>query len=94
MNLYNTFEQRVNNSNLELINFEAIITQPMAKYEVWNRYKLDIYFRRNVDEMRKMNSSFNYRWNKYFSSFYERDNSFNQENAEKPKIKANTRRFN
>lgn len=92
MSLFNTFEKRVNNPSVELVNFESIVSQPITKYEIWQRYKFDVIFRHSVDEMRNLSSSFNYKWNKYFSLFHERE--YNNLSEEKPKIKANVRKFN
>lgn len=89
MNIINSYEDRVKNSHLQLINFEYIITHPMAKYEIVHRYNTDTLFKFRVDEERLINTSFNYKWNKYFSSLITNNSSI----TEKPKIKAKVIKF-
>lgn len=45
MNFIPSYEDRLRNPHLKVLDFELLVAHPEAKLAVWQRYKMDILFR-------------------------------------------------
>ena len=62
----NTYEERIKNPNIDLINWEEIANYPECRLIIWNKYMTDPYFKQEINMRRSNNVFFNYQFKKYF----------------------------
>ncbi len=65
----NTYEERIKNPNIDLINWEEIANYPECRLIIWNKYMTDPYFKQEINMRRSNNVFFNYQFKKYFKSY-------------------------
>ena len=71
MKAINSFEDRIKNSSLGLINFEVLIKNPSEIYNVWNQYLFNPAFRLLVESKYNTDILFRLKFDEYFSRFYD-----------------------
>lgn len=64
-----SYEERLRNPGLELINFSYLLTHPESIYEVWLRYKTDVTFKMQLTEKMYLNPIFKQKFYETFKHY-------------------------
>ena len=64
-----TYEDRLRNPNLSILDFEFIVLHPEARSAIWEKYCMDTLFKMRIDEQMKNDLLFAYRFNEVFKSY-------------------------
>ena len=67
-----SFEDRLRNPSLSVIDFEFITLHPEAKLAIWQRYCQDVLFKMRIDEYIKKDLVFAFRFKEAFKSYFQK----------------------
>lgn len=67
-----SYEERLRNPSLSIIDFTFISLHPEAKAAIWERYQTDIVFKVKLDECIKNDLLFAFRFREAFKSYLDR----------------------
>ena len=67
-----SYEERLRNPNLSIIDFEYITLHPEAKAAIWERYLTDIVFKVKLNECMNNDLLFAFRLQEAFKSYLDR----------------------
>lgn len=70
-----SYEERLKNPNLPLIDFGYLINHPECINYVWEKYLMDINFQNKVNEKMLYDENFKNRFNSLFSSYLNKEKS-------------------
>ena len=65
----NSYEKMLKNPGLQIIDWEFLSLHPEAILPIWQRYKVDAFFKEKIDMLRANNIYFKVQFNKYFAKF-------------------------
>ncbi len=66
----NSYEQRIKNPGLDILDFEFLSIHPEAKLAIWQRYNTDVIFKSKIDMHLANNVYFRYLFKKHFSPYF------------------------
>lgn len=67
-----SFEERVKNPYLDLIDWEYVMLHPEAYMAIQERYQLDPFFRERIDRAKAKNYAFKEKFEQYFGLYRSR----------------------
>ncbi len=70
-----SYEERLKNPNLPLIDFEYLVNHPECINYVWEKYLMDINFQNKVNEKMLYDENFKNRFNSLFSGYLNKEKS-------------------
>lgn len=73
MDFIPSYEERLRNPHLKVLDFELLVSHPEAKLAVWQRYKMDILFRNRLNDLMRIDYSFKKRFIEIFQEYIRRD---------------------
>lgn len=68
-----SYEQRLRNPGLSVIDFEFVSLHPEAKFAIWERYCIDSFFRMKIREQMLLDPIFKKRFRDAFRSFLDQE---------------------
>ncbi len=73
MNFIPSYEDRLRNPHLKVLDFELLVAHPEAKLAVWQRYKMDILFQTRLQDLMMSNYFFKQQFEEVFQEYIRRD---------------------
>lgn len=67
----NTYQERIKNPGVGIINWEFISNHPEAKLAIWERYQTDASFKIQLDQLKENDPYFKRMFDKHFASYKE-----------------------